>query len=294
MKNILFRLYMLIVRRLRILFTPSLKQSKLSEEHLKQIKPYIPLLDPEDFRGTSVLDLGCGEGQLSFQALAWKAREVCGVEKDKDKFKKAAETSETLKTGMRSMFICDDASRFSFWNMIGSFYVTLCLPLFPSEPRLKRCALLAKSAAHTNIMYICGSQGDTVYDHLEDILSFTDFTSIEYKGEAGGKEDTSGPLFRLSRSVLTQKKAAALIYSWIQNSTFSKIAVVGKAASGKSLIRKKLEGMTHNDHDYEIIDDCNDRDHLNSIKKMVLFDYRALEYVDDFEAVIFISCHKII
>lgn len=289
MKNRLYTSYARMVSRLRNALTPSLKHSALSEEHLNRIETYRPFLDPADFRKARVLDIGCGDGALSFQALVWKAREVCGVELDRDKFIQASDFSKIQKTGFRSIFIRDDAQRFSFWNMIGPFDVALCLPLFPSMDRMERCSILARVAAHTGrIMYTSGAPDEPVHEVLEQILAFTDFTSVEYRGSRAGDKSAHEPVFRLSRSVLTQKKAAEKIYSWMQDGTFSKIAVVGKNGSGKSVIRKQLETIIQGEQGYEIIDDCSDRDYLNSLEKTVLFDCRALEYVDDFEAVIFV------
>jgi len=280
---------MRVMRAFRNIRTPALKQSELSEEHTRNIEPYRPLLVPEDFRGKSVLDLGCGDGVLSFLCLIWKAADVCGVETDKEIFKKAIENAKAYSTDMKSLFICDDPNRFSFWNTIGTFDAVLSLPLFPSDDAAARRSLLSRAAAHTKkTMYISGSPDETAGSLLSDILAFTDFPSIEYKGELTSGEKQHSPLFRLSRTILTQKRTARMICSWIKNGTYSKIAVAGKAASGKSLIRKKLKSMIDFDHEYEIIDDCNDKDHLNSAAKMVLFDYRALEYVDDFDAVIFV------
>ena len=263
----------------------------LDSRHEAEIKNRTHFFDVQDFHNASVLDIGCGIGSMSLLSLKWGAREVLGIEYDRTKFQIAEEYCVKSQADNKVTFICDDIHLFSFWNMLEPKDVTLFLPVIKTGHPKNTYGDLARLAANTKkVMYLEGSHGEDYRDYFNDLLTFTDFNCIEYKGENDYREDgASRPFFRCARESFTQYQAAKKIKEFMKKGTYNKIAVVGKAASGKTHIKKMLAKMIDFEHDYEFVDDKCGYEYPNSLKKIVFFVYTGLKIVQDIEAVFFIN-----
>lgn len=248
----------------------------------------------DDFKDATVIDLGCNMGQMSFQAQAWHAKHVLGIEFDKAVVKKANEIKDKLNLD-NIRFIADDLDSNFFWASMPNFDVVMFLAVIDTIELENRYGILSKACRKTNnVMYFEGHNGENGQrKYIQNLLEYTDFTEIKYLGTT---PDTR-PFFRCTREKMTSDDAAKAIAS----SQYNKIAVVGRSLAGKTTIREKLHQLNHN---FEIIDDLghwkNDKKvgriglgNLNNVldnaDKFVLFDYRGLEYYPDVDVVFFIT-----
>jgi hypothetical protein len=232
-------------------------------------------------------------GQMSFQAEKWGASNVIGVEFDASAIANAVEIKK--KIGSNVNFVVDDLDSNFFWNSIPKIDVVLFLAVIDTIELENRYGILSKACAKTNkVMYFEGHGKAPVSKYLKNIVDYTDFSQIIYKGFT----PTKRPFFRCTRDELTSDECVQQIL----NSQYNKIAVVGKSLSGKTEIREKLHKV--NDNNYSIIDDLKEWrepkksaksavqlqiEDLNKYKKFVCFDYRALEYYDEFDVVFFVT-----
>ena len=245
----------------------------------------------DDFKGATAIDLGCNMGQMSFQAEKWGA-DVIGVEFDSNAIANALEIKE--KIGSNVNFVVDDLDSNFFWNSIPKIDVVMFLAVIDTIELDNRYGILSKACAKTNkVMYFEGHGKAPVSKYMKNIVDYTDFSQIIYKGNT----PTKRPFFRCTRDTLTSQECIQQIV----DSPYNKIAVVGKSLAGKTTIRNDLQKV--NNGKYDIIDDLKhwtdtgsatqiEIDDLKKYEKFVCFDYRALEYYDEFDAVFFLTANE--
>ena len=245
----------------------------------------------DDFKGATAIDLGCNMGQMSFQAEKWGA-DVIGVEFDSNAIDNALEIKE--KIGSNVNFVVDDLDSNFFWNSIPKIDVVMFLAVIDTIELDNRYGILSKACAKTNkVMYFEGHGKAPVSKYMKNIVDYTDFSQIIYKGNT----PTKRPFFRCTRDTLTSQECVQQII----DSKYNKIAVVGKSLAGKTTIRNDLQKV--NNGKYDIIDDLKhwtdtgsatqiEIDDLKKYEKFVCFDYRALEYYDEFDAVFFLTANE--
>jgi hypothetical protein len=257
----------------------------------RKINDRIAHYNQDDFKGATAIDLGCNMGQMSFQAEKWGA-DVIGVEFDSNAIANALEIKE--KIGSNVNFVVDDLDSNFFWNSIPKIDVVMFLAVIDTIELNNRYGILSKACAKTNkVMYFEGHGKAPVSKYMKNIVDYTDFSQIIYKGNT----PTKRPFFRCTRDTLTSQECVQQII----DSKYNKIAVVGKSLAGKTTIRNDLQKV--NNGKYDIIDDLKhwtdtgsatqiEIDDLKKYEKFVCFDYRALEYYDEFDAVFFLTANE--
>lgn len=257
----------------------------------RKINDRIAHYNQDDFKGATAIDLGCNMGQMSFQAEKWGA-DVIGVEFDSNAIANALEIKE--KIGSNVNFVVDDLDSNFFWNSIPKIDVVMFLAVIDTIELNNRYGILSKACAKTNkVMYFEGHGKAPVSKYMKNIVDYTDFSQIIYKGNT----PTKRPFFRCTRDTLTSQECIQQIV----DSKYNKIAVVGKSLAGKTTIRNDLQKV--NNGKYDIIDDLKhwtdtgsatqiEIDDLKKYEKFVCFDYRALEYYDEFDAVFFLTANE--
>jgi hypothetical protein len=198
------------------------------------------------------------------------------------------------KIGSNVNFVVDDLDSNFFWNSIPKIDVVMFLAVIDTIELDNRYGILSKACAKTNkVMYFEGHGKAPVSKYMKNIVDYTDFSQIIYKGNT----PTKRPFFRCTRDTLTSQECIQQIV----DSKYNKIAVVGKSLAGKTTIRNDLQKV--NNGKYDIIDDLKhwtdtgsttqiEIDDLKKYEKFVCFDYRALEYYDEFDAVFFLTANE--
>jgi hypothetical protein len=257
----------------------------------RKINDRIAHYNQDDFKGATAIDLGCNMGQMSFQAEKWGA-DVIGVEFDSNAIANALEIKE--KIGSNVNFVVDDLDSNFFWNSIPKIDVVMFLAVIDTIELNNRYGILSKACAKTNkVMYFEGHGKAPVSKYMKNIVDYTDFSQIIYKGNT----PTKRPFFRCTRDTLTSQECVQQII----DSRYNKIAVVGKSLAGKTTIRNDLQKV--NNGKYDIIDDLKhwtdtgsatqiEINDLKKYEKFVCFDYRALEYYNEFDAVFFLTANE--
>ena len=253
----------------------------------------------EDFKNSTVIDLGCNMGQMSFQAEKWGANNVIGVDFDEAAIENANLIKEKVNSNVN--FVVDDLDSNFFWNSIGIKDIVMFLSVIDTAELNNKYGILSKACSKTKkVMYFEGHGKEPASKYLENIINYTDFSQIIYKGNT----PINRPFFKCTRDVLTAEE----FIDKIKNLEYNKVAVVGKSLSGKSTFRKKL-WQDLIDLKYEVIDDLRHikkaeennistsidlikTEELKNFEKFVLFDYRALEYYDEFDVVFFITANE--
>ena len=242
-----------------------------------------------DFKNATVIDLGCNMGQMSFQAQAWGAKHVMGIEYDSTAVLNANQIKQQLDIE-NVTFVVDDLDSNFLWTSMDNFDVVMFLAVIDTIELENRYGILSKACRKTNkVMYFEGHGKQTYNKYMQNIVEYTDFTEIKYMGNT----PVSRPFFRCTREKMTSEQAVQAI----ANSNYDKIAVVGKSFAAKTTIREQLQKL---DHKFDIVDDLvhwkNGQDagkiqvsDLNNIDKFVLFDYRGLEYYPDVDVVFFVT-----
>lgn len=266
----------------------------------RKINDRIKYYHTDDFKDSTVIDLGCNMGQMSFQAEKWGASNVIGVEYDASALEKANDIKEKLNSNVN--FVTDDLDSNFFWNSIPVADVVMFLAIIDTHELENRYGILSKASSKTNkVMYFEGHGKQPPSRYLKNIIEYTDFSQIIFKGYT----PVNRPFFRCTRDILDIEK----FKKNITRDEYKKIAVVGKSLCGKSTIRMELWQIL-NDMGYAIIDDLRhiktvgeneegiliptsiDKitpEQIKNFDKFVLFDYRATEYYDQFDVVYFLT-----
>ncbi len=243
----------------------------------------------DDFKNSTVVDLGCNMGQMTFQAQAWGAKHVMGIEYDSTAVLNANQIKDQLNID-NVTFVVDDLDSNFLWTSMDNFDVVMFLAVIDTIELENRYGILSKACRKTNkVMYFEGHGKQTYNKYMQNLVEYTDFTEIKYMGNT----PVSRPFFRCTREKMTSEQAVQAI----ANSPYDKIAVVGKSLAGKTTIREQLQKL---DHKFDVVDDLvyweNGQDagriqvsDLNNMDRFVLFDYRGLEYYPDVDVVFFVT-----
>ena len=258
----------------------------------RKINDRIAHYNQNDFKNATAIDLGCNMGQMSLQAEKWGA-DVIGVEYDATALENARTIKEKLNSNVN--FVLDDLDSNFFWNSIPNIDVVMFLAVIDTIELENRYGILSKACAKTNkVMYFEGHGKQPASKYLKNIVDYTDFPEVVFKGY----NPTNRPFFRCTRNILSADDCVQKLI----DSPYDKIAVVGKSLSGKTSIREKFHKVNNNK--YAIIDDLKEwtdpnqsigsakqivPDDLKKYNKFICFDYRALEYYEEYDAVFFIT-----
>lgn len=227
--------------------------------------------DADDFDGKTVLDLGCNVGQMSVWAAECGARRVLGVEYDKNAFIEAMSIRD--RKGLRAVwFKLDDLDNPLFWHHIEPHDTVLLLSVIDTKELTNRFGILSRACMKCKgALYLEGHGNQPRSKYFEYILDNTDFTQVEHVGRYEGRD-----LFRCSRDVLDSDGFYKKLSEVCER--YNRIAVVGNQMVGKSTLYRgvRISGFT-------VLDDCDDRELIGSCGKLILFDYRAAQYANDFD-----------
>ena len=172
-----------------------------------------------DFNGSSVLDLGCWAGQMMLEAKRLGAKEVLGIEIDREAIKIGREIGNEI--------VRDDLENPFMWKKLPMFDVVLCLAILGNMRN--KVAVLSNAAQITGkVMYVEGHGTQHKFsraDWMDLFLTYTNFKTIEYLGEI-----TTRPFFRLAREEKT------ILY--IIGKNYNRIAIIGKPGAGKTFFSR--------------------------------------------------------
>tara|TARA_B110000259_G_scaffold44786_1_gene51922 strand:- start:3366 stop:4382 length:1017 start_codon:yes stop_codon:yes gene_type:complete len=262
-------------------------------------------LKKEDFINKDVIDIGCNIGQMCFFSKELGAKNVLGIEYDKE----AVKIANGMNKDSSIYFQTDDIDNYFLYTSLPEVDTILLLSVIGTCELTNKNGILSKlSQKAKKVMYIEGHHSVMKYKELFDmIIRNTTFTTIEYMGETYDNADYerkkfSRALFRCSREELNQSLFNEKIYNTIQNNNESLNAITGHGGSGKSFILDNLIKFLENEkkivfkknidnnrkiyknEEYKIIitDDIPSETLLNVIsgyKHKLIFDYRAVEYI---------------
>jgi len=252
----------------------------------RKLADRLKYFDINDFKDKKVLDVGCYIGQMSLQATKWGAKYVTGVEYDKTAFETALANNKKLEANIN--FILDDIDNPFFWNSIKQFDTSLFLSVIDTQELENRFGILSRLSQKTDeVMYLEGHNKQPFNKYVKYILNYTTFSEIVYKGSI----EDERVVIRCAKNYINADDCVDII----KKCQYNKIAVIGRHYVGKSFIRKKLQA-TGGKEGYKIIDDLMDekgkwisQHHLPAIEKLVVFDYRALQYIKDIDVVFLVA-----
>ncbi len=227
----------------------------------------------DDFTGKSVLDLGCNIGQMSLFAAKCGASRVLGVEYDRTAFIEAMNIRDSKN--LRALrYKLDDLDNPLFWHHIEPHDTVLLLSVIDTKELENRFGILSRACMKCNdVLYLEGHGNQPCSRYFQYILDTTDFTQIEHVGCYEGRD-----LFKCSRDVLDSADFYIKLSEACER--YNRIAVLGNQMSGKSTLRgnMQIEGFT-------ILDDCDVWEKIKIPEKLILFDYRAAMYADDWDVI---------
>ena len=227
--------------------------------------------DIADFKGKTVLDLGCNIGQMSLYASECGASSVLGVEYDR---KASAEAISIRNSkGLRNVqYKLDDLDNPLFWGHIEPHDTVLLLSVIDTKELTNRFGILSRACMKcTGTLYFEGHGNQPGSKYFKYILDNTDFTQMEHVGHYRRRD-----LYRCSQEVLDTDGFHAKLDAVCER--YNRIAVVGNQLAGKTTLAREMRkpGFT-------IRDECNDLELIGSCEKLILFDYRAALYANDFD-----------
>jgi len=279
-------------------------------EDVRKLDGRIDLYEKDDFKGSTVLDIGCNSGQISFQARKWGAKEVTGIDYDKA----AIDTAMKNNNDLDVFFYVDDIDNPLFWSSIPDYDVVLYLSIIGTPELENPYGGLSKACMKTNkVMYFEGHGLHEYSEYMNFLLKFTDFSEIVYKGVV---QNNDRPFIRCSRKIYNMDEALLKLVD--VSKRHNKIAIVGKPHVGKTYMRKKIQDMPEF-KDFVIVDDLGEvsenndgynslgdeyikpfgdnrypewpfisedqRKKVNEYDKIIMFDYRSLMHIENFDVV---------
>tara|TARA_B100000902_G_C27267201_1_gene894244 strand:+ start:529 stop:1563 length:1035 start_codon:yes stop_codon:yes gene_type:complete len=276
--------------------------------------------DNDDFKDKTVLDIGCNTGQMCQYALSLGAKDILGIDFDKNVIQKA----NILNKSDKIKFISDDIDNYFMYTQLEKKDTILLLSVIGTLELENRYGILAKLASKTNnVLYLEGHISSIYEELLDMILKYTDFTNIEFKGMQYDNQSflykkQGRPFFRCSRDVLSRLEACNKITTLLKNKHL--ISVVGNGGVGKSHFKYQLIKYLHENSSFKfdskfmnyiednyivinkyniiidktnklcILDDVVKRNHdLDKYDYVIYFDYRALEYLNKTDTIFYIK-----
>jgi putative methylase len=139
---------------------------------------YIAAYVNDDIIDKTVVDLGCGTGRLSIGAVLLGAKEVFGVDVDRDAVRAAQKNAEMFGLKEKTNWIVADID-----VIIGTFDTTLQNPPFGVQQRRADRKFIAKSLELSSIIYSFHKSGESNRIFIKRFIE-----------EHGGKVTTIFPL----------------------------------------------------------------------------------------------------
>lgn len=267
--------------------------------------------DVDDFKNKTVLDIGCNAGQMCKFAVDNGASYVMGIEYDTTAVKNAR---QFCKDNSNIDIICDDIDNYFTFSNLYTFNTVLFLSVIDTQELQNRYGIISRLSEITNnVMYYEGHHTSTYTNLMSNIIKYTKFTTIEYKGKTyDNYTDKLGrDFFKLSKAYIPHNDAYIHILHSLQNNKNTMIAVSGHGGSGKTHIRNKLIKHLINDginvkityqnkqnpysvvyetDKYYIMDDITDisQFHINN-KKIVLFDYNSIDILKTPDCIYYVT-----
>ncbi|MDV6029933.1 MAG: methyltransferase domain-containing protein [Phycisphaera sp. RhM] len=245
----------------------------------------LKLFRVEDIAGKRVLDAGCNMGAIVNHCMTLGARQVTGLDFDSA----AVQRARGLYSGPTSAFRCDDLD-----NPLAALEphdTVMFLSVYGTKELEDRNSILSRLAGLSQVMYFEGHHGDSPRDYAWVLLKYGGFQTIEFLGYTNDelREDSVGrPFFRCDRIPRDVGFLPDFIADHSKTLAALKVAVVGRSGAGKSHLARQLaddqrcQGVT-------ILDDVNDPDRIQAAQRLVLFDYRAGNYIDQIDALFFLD-----
>ena len=139
---------------------------------------YLAAYINDDIIDKTVIDLGCGTGRLSIGAALLGAKEVFGIDLDRDSVKAALKNSEKLYVKEKTNWIIGDIDVIS-----GSFDTALQNPPFGVQRRMADRRFISKALDISDIVYSFHKSGESNRKFIKRFIE-----------EHGGKITTIFPL----------------------------------------------------------------------------------------------------
>lgn len=275
-------------------------------DKLRTLESRTQFFNESDFENSSVLDIGCNEGQMCKYARSKGAVEVLGMDYDQSIISKCLQQNSDSAIE----YIADDADNFFFFSSLKSYDVVMFLSVIDTQELENRYGMLSRLCNKTNkVMYFEGHNNQPPEKYTKMLQMYTDFTCIEYLGQTfdnnshvdGWVYTGNGKgraFFRCSYETMDQTQAVTKIVELTRGAPV-KIGVIGNGGSGKTTTRKLLEkeltgvmgtqeGVFYKEiNGWYILDDVPDQMYktLPSTDKLIYFDYRALSYEPEIKIV---------
>lgn len=201
----------------------------------------------EDFKESSVLDVGCNSGDMSAFAAENGAAHVVGLDYDCA----AIQQARTLDHP-RCTFVTSDADNPLTWiGLPGPFDVVMCLSFIGTKELEDPQAIISRACGLTrNVFYLEGHNNDGYAKYIRLLFTSGSFTQVECLGltKDNPKMDPLAkgrPFIRASRNVVPGNQAASHICALLQrravgSNKVSIIVVIGRGGAGKSTIRRAV------------------------------------------------------
>lgn len=249
-----------------------------TDERLKRFRP-------DDIRGKRVLDAGCNMGAIVNHCTKLGASDVVGLDFDSAAVKRA----RGLYGDQGMTFRCDDLD--NPLVMLEPFDTVMFLSVYGTKELEDRNSILSRLASLSKVMYFEGHHGDDPRQCAWVLLKYGGFQSIEFLGYTNDelREDSVGrPFFRCDRIARNTEFLADFIGRTSQDATAYSAAVVGRSGAGKSRLARQFQSDPRSAN-VTVLDDVNDDQILRSTPKLVLFDYRSGDYLDQVDVLFFMD-----
>lgn len=239
----------------------------------RKLADRIPGFQVSDFENRTVLDLGCNVGQMSLYAVEQGAQRVLGVEYDKNAFQTARQIrSEKQLPSEVVQYKLDDLENPLFWRHIDRHDTVLLLSLIDTKELTHPLGILSRACMKCkNVLYFEGHRKQPLIKYVRYLLDHTDFTQIEHRGRYKGRD-----LFRCTRDVLDSEGFHKTLHCVCRR--YNKIAVVGNQLVGKTTLREHIS-----EPEFAVFDDYDNCEEINACRRVILFDYRAGAYANDWD-----------
>jgi hypothetical protein len=274
-----------------------------------------------DFKDSSVMDAGCNIGKMSEFAVDNGASLVWSIDYDQTAIKNAKSYQVENSKYSCIQYLADDLDSFLSMSVMDPVDVSMFLSVVDTVELNNSIGILSRIASLTKkVMYFEGHNRQPSSKYVQMLLKYTTFTQIECRGrtyDRGDKKTNSlagRPFIRASRERMTSNDAVNKLMDILTGviSGIKNVAVVGRAGSGKSLIRRSLvkrieenDSLVHEDMSnassddnrfllrgdtFNIIDDIPvDKIRFDDDENITIwFDYRALQYMNTVDVVIVI------
>jgi len=283
------------------------------KQGLRDISYREPFFNKEDFVNKSVLDIGCNTGQMCKFAHSLGATYILGVDYDNTAIVNGNELL-TDDEKEKIEYLTDDIDNYFFYTNLQKFDTTLLLSVIGTQELTNRYGMLANVCANTNVLYYEGHMSSKYNELLENLIKYTNFSTIEFKGiqydnEEFKLENKGRHFFRCSKEKINRDECCYKIQKIITNDKRHVIALCGFGGTGKSTLLTKIIDFlkitmniefnepTHDgkviiskSNEICVVDDLpiND-DSIKQFKYVILSDYKALTYLNNVNTIFYMN-----